>query len=113
MKVKHYSEVPAEAVEEGAVGVKIRWVIAEGDGAPTFAMRHFEIAPGGHTPHHTHPWEHEVFILSGRGKVVGADGERELVPGTAVLVEPNEVHHFANDGQEPLNLLCFVPLKQG
>ena len=113
MKVKHYSDVPAEEVEHGAVGVKIRWIIAEADGAPTFAMRHFEIAPGGHTPHHTHPWEHEVFILSGKGKVVGADGEHDLVPGTTVLVEPNEVHHFANDGDEPLTLLCLVPLKRG
>lgn len=113
MKVKRYSDVPAEEVEEGAVGVKIRWVIAEVDGAPSFAMRHFEIAPGGHTPHHAHEWEHEVFVLSGRGKVASPDGESALAPGTAVLVEPGEEHHFANDGGEPLTLLCLIPLRRG
>jgi quercetin dioxygenase-like cupin family protein len=109
MKVKHYTDVTATAVEEGAKGVKIRWVIAEDDGAPNFAMRHFEIAPGGHTPHHTHPWEHEVFILSGRGKVSGPEGEVALEPGSVVLVPPDEEHHFANHGDEPLTLLCLVP----
>ena len=69
MQVKHYTEVPAETVEQGAEGVRIRWIISQADGAPNFAMRHFEIAPGGHTPHHAHDWEHEVFILTGRGNV--------------------------------------------
>jgi len=109
MKVKHYTDVPAEEVEEGAKGVKIRWIIAEGDGAPNFAMRHFEIAPGGHTPHHAHRWEHEVFILTGRGKVAGPRGEVALEPGTVVFVPPDEEHHFANDGEAPLTLLCLVP----
>jgi len=112
MKVTHYTDVPAKTVEQGAEGVSIRWIITEADGAPHFAMRHFEIAPGGHTPHHTHGWEHEVFILTGRGKVVGAQGETPLEPGTVVLVSPGEEHHFANDGGEPLTLLCLVPHPQ-
>lgn len=110
MKVKHYTEVAAQEVEEGARGVKIRWIIAEGDGAPNFAMRHFEIAPGGHTPHHAHAWEHEVFVLTGQGEVVGPAGARPLSPGTVVFVPPDEEHHFANPGPEPLTLLCLVPM---
>ena len=110
MKVKHYCEVPAQAVEEGARGVKIRWLISGDDGAENFAMRHFEIAPGGHTPHHAHPWEHEVFVLAGRGKVAGPGGEEPLGPGTVVFVPPGEEHHFANDGSESLTLLCLVPM---
>ena len=109
MNVKHYTDVPAQEVEGGAEGVKIRWIITQAEGAPNFAMRHFEIAPGGHTPHHAHDWEHEVFILTGRGSVVGPDGGTPLEPGTVVLVPGNEVHHFANDGDEPLTLLCLVP----
>ena len=109
MQVKHYTEVPAEEVEQGAVGVKIRWIISQADGAPNFAMRHFEIAPGGHTPHHAHDWEHEVFILTGSGKVCSPAGDRELTPGTVVFVSVNEEHHFANDGDEPLTMLCLVP----
>ena len=106
MTVKHYTDVPAADVEAGAKGVRIRWVLARADGAPNFAMRHFAIAPGGHTPHHAHAWEHEVFILSGKGKT-------PLRPGTAVLVPPNEEHHFESDVEEPLTLLCLVPFYQG
>ena len=72
MIITHAKDVKAEDVGEGAKGVKIRWLIGEQDGAPNFAMRHFEVAPGGHTPHHSHDWEHEVFVLSGRGKVDSA-----------------------------------------
>jgi len=109
MKVRHYTDVPATEVEDGAKGVKIRWIITQDDGAPHFAMRHFEIAPGGHTPHHAHPWEHEVFVLTGRGKVVGNDGETPLEPGSVCLVPGDEVHHFETVGDEPMTLLCLVP----
>ncbi|MEM3553827.1 MAG: cupin, partial [Candidatus Bathyarchaeia archaeon] len=72
MKVFHYSEVkPEEAIEEGASKLKVRWLITREIGAPNFAMRLFEMEPGGHSPLHTHPWEHEVFILEGEGVVVG------------------------------------------
>ncbi len=48
MQRQHFDEAPAQEVAmEGAVGVKIRWLIGEQNGAPNFAMRHFEIAPGG------------------------------------------------------------------
>jgi quercetin dioxygenase-like cupin family protein len=109
MDVKHYSDVPATEVEEGAVGVKIRWMIGEDDGAPHFAMRHFEMAPGGHTPHHAHPWEHEVFILTGRGQVVGPQGARPLEPGTVVFVPGNDEHHFEAAEDEGLTMICVVP----
>lgn len=109
MKVRHYTDVPADEVEEGAEGVKIRWIINEADGAKNFAMRHFELASGGHTPHHAHPWEHEVFVLTGRGKVVGPDGDAALEPGSVVFVPGNEEHHFETVGDEPLTFLCLVP----
>ena len=50
---------------EGAKDVEIRWLISKEDGAENFAMRMFELQPGGHTPLHTHPHEHEVFIVEG------------------------------------------------
>jgi quercetin dioxygenase-like cupin family protein len=109
MKIRHFTDIPAEDVEENAKGVKIRWVITEKDGAPNFAMRHFEIAPGGHTPHHSHAWEHEVFILGGRGKAVGTDGETPLEPGTVVFVPPGDEHHFETVGDESLTFLCLIP----
>jgi quercetin dioxygenase-like cupin family protein len=109
MIARQFADVPAETVEEGAEGVTIRWVITEADGAPNFAMRHFTLAPGGHTPHHSHGWEHEVFVLGGHGKVGGPRGETTIVPGTVILIPPHEEHHFVNDGDGLLTFLCLVP----
>ena len=110
-KVVHYSDVQADPVPD-LEGVTIRWVIAKDDAAPNFAMRHFTISPGGHTPHHTHAWEHEVYILSGSGKAIGPDGEVALQPGTVIFVAPNDEHHFENDTDKPLSFLCLVPLPE-
>jgi quercetin dioxygenase-like cupin family protein len=108
--VRDYKEVRQDDVAaEGAEGVKIRWLITEDDGAPGFALREFELAPGGHTPYHAHDWEHEVFVLEGEGVVAGAEGERELRPGTAALVPPGEDHNFKNVGAGPFRFLCLVP----
>lgn len=109
MKVCHFSDVAAEDVGGEAVGVKVRWLIDEKTGAPNFAMRHFEIAPGGNTPWHTHDWEHEVFGLTGEGVVVSESGETPFGPGIIVYVAPNEKHNFRNTGTEPLSMICMVP----
>ncbi len=108
MIIKHWSDVPAE-VPTGSEGMTLRWVIGEADGAPHFALRVIEVQPGGSTPCHTHNWEHEIFILEGQGVAVGQDGETPLIPGTAVLVHPNELHQFRNTGSQVLRLICLVP----
>jgi quercetin dioxygenase-like cupin family protein len=110
--VRTIADVPPQEVHmPGVQNVSIRRLISEADGAPTFAMRLFEVKPGGHTPLHIHEHEHEVFILDGRGAVRGPWGEEPLMPGTAVLVPPGEKHHFVNGGDEPLRFLCLVPLE--
>jgi quercetin dioxygenase-like cupin family protein len=110
MLVRKVNDVRQDDVDaEGATGVKIRWIITSDDGAPNFAMREFEVAPGGHTPYHAHDWEHEVFVLEGEGVAAGPGGEHALRPGTAVLVPPDEEHNFKNTGAAPLRFLCLVP----
>jgi quercetin dioxygenase-like cupin family protein len=110
MLVRDYKDVRQDDVAaEGAAGVKLRWIITKDDGAPNFAMREFELAPGGHTPHHAHGWEHEVYVLAGEGVVAGEEGEFALEPGSVVLVPPNEKHQFKNAGSGPFRFLCVVP----
>ncbi len=92
-----------------SLGVSLKWLISDKEGAPRFFMRLFEIAPGGHTPLHSHPWEHEVFVVSGRGEVEGEGGRKPIGPGDAVYVEEGEVHRFLNPGREPLVFICVVP----
>jgi quercetin dioxygenase-like cupin family protein len=110
MKVNHYEQVESKPVEmEGASGCKVRWLVGEPDGAPTFAMRQFEVAPGGYTPRHSHPYEHEVFVLEGRGEVIEGDQPHPLKAGDVVFVTPNEIHQFRNTGATPMKFLCLVP----
>ena len=69
-------------------------------------MRQFEIAVGGHTPKHTHPYEHEVFVLEGEGVVLEGDHEHALRSGDVVYVQPDEMHQFRNTG----SVLLEIPL---
>lgn len=110
MRVKHYQEVPAsEVTMEGAAGCRVRWLIGEADQAPNFAMREFEVTPGGHTPKHFHDYEHEIYVLSGSGMVMDGDTERPIKQGDVVFVAPNDVHQFRNTGHEPMRFLCLIP----
>jgi len=110
MKVMHYEQIEATPVQmEGAVGCRIRCLIDPDDGAPSFSMRQFQIDPGGHTPKHTHGFEHEVFVLAGSGVVLGRDVEHPLRPGTVAFVPPNQLHQFRNTGTGPLKFLCLIP----
>jgi quercetin dioxygenase-like cupin family protein len=110
MKVNHYEEVETQPVHmDDARGCRVRWLLGERDGAPNFAMRQFEVAPGGYTPRHSHPYEHEVFVLDGEGIVMEGDRRHALGPGTVILVKPDEVHQFLNTGDRPLKFLCLIP----
>jgi len=110
MHVSRWEEVEAKPVTDpGARGVSIRVLMGENVGAPTFTMRHFSLAPGGSTPYHSHPWEHEVYVLAGRGKAMRKSGETEVAKGSFVYVPPDEEHSFTNAGDGPFEFLCVIP----
>lgn len=110
MKVQAANSVEMKAVTmPGAEGCTVRWLIGQDDGAPNFALRQFEVEPGGHTPKHSHPYEHEVFVLSGSGVVLEGNTEHSLSAGDAVFVRPDEIHQFRNTGNSPMKFLCIVP----
>ena len=112
MKVCDYKEIILEDVHmEDAKGCKVRWLISDKDKAPNFAMRLFEVEPGGYTPLHTHDWEHEVYILEGEGVVTGGEKVTEIKSGTVVYAAPNEKHQFKNAGTGTLKFLCLIPIK--
>jgi quercetin dioxygenase-like cupin family protein len=108
MKVQHYTETAAEGVP-GMPGVTVRWVIAEGDGAPHFAMRVFDVPAGAATEYHQHWWEHEIFVLAGRGHVRGEAGEFPLGEGTVAFIPGGEMHQLVNDGEGVLRFICLIP----
>jgi len=113
MRIIRSADVPPQPVQEqGARGASIRWLISRPEGAPNFAMRLFELHPGGSTPLHEHPWEHEVYLLAGSVEVVSGQGTSAASAGDAVLVLPGEQHQFRNAGQEVARFLCMIPLSE-
>jgi quercetin dioxygenase-like cupin family protein len=76
-------------------------------------MRQFEVGPGGHTPKHHHPYEHEVYVLAGQGEIYEGDSPHAIEAGDVVFVEPDEVHQFRNTGDSPLKFICLVPNSAG
>ena len=110
MKIEKSSNISKSPVsDEGAKDVAIRWLISKEDGAPNFAMRMFELEPGGHTPLHTHPQEHEVFILEGEGTLVFEGKEHPFGAEYVIFVPPNREHRFKNTGDSFLRMLCIIP----
>ena len=107
---KQFTDVPSKPVAmEGAEDVTIREIFTERDGTPTFQLRIFDVAPGGHTPLHQHDYEHEIFVLAGSGEVTLGEQIRQLQPGSTALIMPNLIHQFRNPGELPLRFMCLIP----
>src|SRR5664280_3826205 len=87
VKIANVQQIPAEKVEmDGAKDCKVQLAVTPRDGAPNFAMRIFEVAPGGHTPLHHHPYEHEIYVMEGRGTIWRAGQEEPINPGDVLYI---------------------------
>jgi len=104
-------EVHARNLHDGKTifHAKKRVLIGPAQGARNFVMRLFTLEEGGCSPYHTHDWEHEVFILSGKGTVNSTSENTPVSAGDFVYVPPNEEHQFLNAGPDPFEFLCLVP----
>ncbi len=110
MKVEKSANILKSTVEiAGAKGVEIRWLVSKADGAENFAMRMFELQPGGNTPLHTHPHEHEVFVIEGKGIFVCEQKRYEFESEYVIFVPGGKEHQFKNTGDSVLRFLCLIP----
>jgi quercetin dioxygenase-like cupin family protein len=110
MQLKEYGAVsPTRFDNDQAKGIAARVVIGKNEGGNNFYMRVFEISPGGHTPLHTHDWEHEMFVHAGRGEVFGNGQWQAVQPGNVVFIPANELHQMRNRGEELFVVVCLVP----
>ena len=100
---------PQPVESEEMKGVSMQILIGEEEGAPNYIMRRFRVEAGGYSAHHSHDYEHVVFILSGKGTLFASDDKFRLAGGTSLLVEPNEIHQFRADRGEALEFLCTIP----
>lgn len=110
--VSHVDSVERKRVsEENAERTWIKWLFRGEDGALTFAMRVFEVEPGGFIKPHYHPWEHGIYVLEGRGEVRVGSRVYRVSPGTYMYIPPNVEHEYVVHGNEPMKFICVVPLR--
>jgi len=113
MIIKNYNDIPSKTVEmQGAQGASVKVLIGPAENAPTFAMRLFTLQPNGHTPHHTHDFEHEVIYISGSLELLTENGFVPLKPGDVAYIPPNEPHQFRNTSStDTASFICLVPIE--
>jgi quercetin dioxygenase-like cupin family protein len=110
VKTGHYTDVAPEKAAMPGAQAWIRWIITARDGAPLFTMRVVELLDRGNViPLHAHPYEHEIFVIEGRGHARYAGGEHAVGVGDFVYVEPGEEHGFENTGDVPFRFICVIP----
>ena len=110
MKIQNYRDVKSV---EAAPGAFMRILAGPDEGAPSFVMRLFEIEPDGGTLHHSHAWEHELFVVEGKGVLKSGNAERPVSRGDAIMVLPDEQHGIINTSDDLLRVICVVPLVDG
>ncbi len=113
MYIKKVKEVKMELVtQEGVKDTYIQVLINRDNcGAENFAMRRFTVKPGGEIGLHNHNWEHEIFILKGKGIIKNGGKTYEVEENTAIYIPPNEPHYYKNTGETDLIFLCMIPIK--
>jgi quercetin dioxygenase-like cupin family protein len=94
---------------EGIEKVVKRLLVGPADGWQGWALRLFELQPGGHTPRHVHPWPHIDYITRGRG-MLHLDGvDHAVAEGSFAFVPAGATHQFSNAGADTFAFLCIVP----
>jgi quercetin dioxygenase-like cupin family protein len=93
----------------GAANIYKQIPISREDGTPNFSFRVFTIEPGGHTPFHSHPFEHLNYIIEGNGELVQKEGIYPIQKGDFVLILPDEIHQYRNPSSQAFVMICAVP----
>ncbi|PKM86382.1 MAG: cupin [Firmicutes bacterium HGW-Firmicutes-12] len=110
MGIGHTKEVQGKLYDgNGAKNALKKTLIGAKEGWDDYVMRLFEIAEGGNSPKHTHPWPHIAFIVKGTG-VVNLEGtDHEVEEGSYAYIPANSEHQFINAGNTDLKFICIVP----
>jgi quercetin dioxygenase-like cupin family protein len=100
------------AGQNGTDEAVLHWLIGKAEGAPTFAMRYFELPPGHRSNPESHAYEHGIIVVRGRATVVLGEDKEEvlLAPLDVLFIPPNEFHQFINASEdEVFGAFCTIP----
>jgi quercetin dioxygenase-like cupin family protein len=90
-----------DALKKTLIGAKEGW--------DDYVMRLFEIAEGGNSPKHAHPWPHIAFIVKGTGVINIEGAVQEVQEDSYAYIPADSEHQFINTSKTPLKFICIVP----
>jgi mannose-6-phosphate isomerase-like protein (cupin superfamily) len=102
--------LPDEVPTVDLMGVRVKFVVSSADTGGAWALLDYTAPPlfRGPLPH-WHAETTEVFQVLEGTLTVSVDGQTHEVPaGGFALVPPGVVHHFSNDGAEPVRFLTHL-----
>ncbi len=109
--IRNLRDTPRKPVDmAGVKGVTMAVMVGREHGAPNFALRQFVLEPGGHSPHHSHDYEHEVYIVEGSGTVLLNGRQNPIRAGDVVFVPADHEHQFRAAEGAGMTFLCLVPV---
>ena len=110
MIVAHKKEIEKKVVTHPeAKDATMQVLISPAEGWEGHVMRVFEVAPGGFTPRHDHPWPHINYIIRGTATLFLKGEEHPLSAGSYAFIPAGSRHQFQNTGNEPFEFICIVP----
>ncbi|MCP4566155.1 MAG: cupin domain-containing protein [FCB group bacterium] len=110
MFIKHIDEIEKIDVSGGEIKNVIKQApIGPEQGWENHILRVFTLGVDGHTPKHSHDWEHVNYVISGTGQVEIDGRAHQLTTGSFAVVPPNARHQYSNGGKEDFVMICIVP----
>ena len=110
MPVRKYDAIEAHKVEmEGAVNVYKKVPIGRKEGWNGYTLRTFTKEPGGHSPRHSHDWEHVNYVIQGKGRLMIDGREQDVAERDFAFVPANIEHQFSNPYDKDFEFICIVP----
>jgi len=110
MFVKNLKEIEKQVISgESIKNVEKQIPVGPEQGWKDHVLRVFTIKPGGHTPKHSHDWEHINYVIAGHGTLEAEGRKSEMPTGNFAVVPPNTEHQYSNPGTEDFVMICIVP----
>lgn len=105
MDITNRNDVPAFTTKDGS---EIREILAPANSVvEKQSLAEALLQPGQSTDEHYHPETEEIYyILTGRGRMVIEDEERDVGPLDGIAIPPGSRHKMYNTGTEDLVFLC-------
>ncbi|MEE9442558.1 MAG: cupin domain-containing protein [candidate division Zixibacteria bacterium] len=110
MYIKHIDEITKDEITgEGIANVCRQVPVGPEQGWSENTLRVFTLKKDGHTPKHSHDWEHVNYVISGKGTLEIDRVKHDLVRGAFAYVPPNTEHQYSNPNNDDFIMICIVP----